>query len=53
VYVRFNRWSKQGVWHKVFEQLAKEPNNEYALMDATIVRRTAVRRALGKKGHVQ
>ena len=28
VYVRFQRWSKQGVWHKVFAQLAKEPNNE-------------------------
>ena len=26
VYVRFNRWSKQGVWQRVFEQLAIEPN---------------------------
>ena len=50
VYVRFNRWSKQGVWHKVFTQLAKEPNNEYALIDSTIVR--AHRSAAGaqKKG---
>ncbi len=50
VYVRFNRWSKQGVWHKVFEQLDKEPNNEYALIDATIV--SAHRSAAGarKKG---
>jgi putative transposase len=38
VYVRFNRWSKRGVWHKVFDQLAKEPNNEYAMIDSTIVR---------------
>jgi transposase len=48
VYVRFNRWSKQGVWQKVFAQkvfaqkvfaqLAKEPNNEYAMIDSTIVR---------------
>ncbi len=50
VYVRFHRWSKRGVWHKVFAQLAKEPNNEYALIDSTIVR--AHRSAAGarKKG---
>jgi transposase len=50
VYVRFNRWSKRGVWHKVFAQLAKEPNNEYALIDSTVVR--AHRSAAGarKKG---
>ena len=50
VYVRFNRWSKQGVWHKVFEQLAKDPDHEYALIDSTIVR--AHRSATGarKKG---
>jgi transposase len=48
--VRFNRWSKRGVWHKVFEQLAKEPDNEYALIDSTIAR--AHRSAAGarKKG---
>ena len=50
VYVRFNRWSKQGVWQKVFAQLAKEPNNEYATLDATSAR--AHRSAAGarKKG---
>jgi len=50
VYVRFNRWSKQGIWQKVFAQLAKEPNNEYALIDSTSVR--AHRSAAGarKKG---
>ena len=51
VYVRFQRWNKQDVWHKVFEQLAKKPNNEYAMIDSTIVR--AHRSAAGarKKGH--
>ncbi len=51
VYVRFNRWSKKGIWQKVFAQLAKEPNNEYAMIDSTIVR--AQRSAAGarKKGH--
>ncbi len=50
VYVRFNRWSKQGVWHRVFAQLSKEADNEYAMIDSTIVR--AHRSAAGarKKG---
>ena len=50
VYVRFNRWSKKGIWHKVFAHLAKQADNEYALIDSTIVR--AHRSAAGarKKG---
>ncbi len=50
VYVRFNRWSKRGVWHKVVTHLAQEPNNEYAMIDSTSVR--AQRSAAGarKKG---
>lgn len=52
VYVRFNRWSKQGVWQRVFERLAKEPDNQYAMIDSTIVR--AHRSAAGarKKGEM-
>jgi len=52
VYVRFNRWSQHGVWQKIFEQLAKDANNEYAMIDATVVR--AHRSAAGalKKGEV-
>lgn len=38
VYQRFNRWSAQGVWHKVFLQLASQADNEYAMIDSTIVR---------------
>lgn len=50
VYVRFDRWSKQGMWQKVFAQLAREAHSEYALIDSTIVR--AHRSAAGarKKG---
>ena len=50
VYVRFDRWSKRGVWQKVFEHLAKEGDNEYAMIDSPIVR--AHRSAAGarKKG---
>ncbi len=50
VYVRFNRWSKQGVWQNIFTQLSKDSSNEYAMIDSTIVR--AHRSAAGarKKG---
>ena len=50
VYVRFNRWSQQGIWQKVFAQLAQEADNEYVMIDSTIVR--AHRSAAGarKKG---
>ena len=32
------RWSKRGVWQRVFEVLAAEADNEYAQLDSTIVR---------------
>jgi transposase len=38
VHTRFTRWTKSGVWEKVFKHLAEEVDNEYAMIDATIVR---------------
>jgi transposase len=38
VHTRFSRWSKTGVWKRVFEALAEEAGNEYAMIDSTIVR---------------
>jgi transposase len=35
---RFSRWAKNGVWQRVFERLAADANNEYAMIDSTIVR---------------
>jgi transposase len=35
---RFGRWAKSGVWEKVFQYLAGEADNEYAMLDSTIVR---------------
>src|SRR3954451_24137327 len=35
---RFSRWAKSGVWQRVFEHLAGEADNEYAIIDSTIVR---------------
>jgi transposase len=36
--VRHSRWSKSGVWHKVFEVLSVDRDDEWGMIDATIVR---------------
>jgi len=38
VHTRFSRWAKTGVWAGVLEHLAQDADNEYAMIDATIVR---------------
>jgi len=38
VHTRFSRWAKSGVWERVFKELARDADNEYAMIDATIVR---------------
>ena len=38
VHRRFSRWAHAGVWQRVFEHLASEADNEYAMIDSTIVR---------------
>ncbi len=35
---RFSRWAQSGVWQKIFEYLAADADNEYAMIDSTIVR---------------
>lgn len=35
---RFSRWAKGGVWERVFEALLDEPDNEYLMLDTTLVR---------------
>ena len=35
---RFSRWAEDGVWESLFKALADDPDNEYAMIDATIVR---------------
>jgi transposase len=42
------RWSESGVWQRVFEQLAGDADNAYAMIDATIVR--VHQHAAGAKG---
>ncbi|WP_373277978.1 IS5 family transposase [Rivihabitans pingtungensis] len=38
VHTRHSRWSRTGVWQRVFEALAQDADNEYAMIDSTIVR---------------
>ena len=38
VHTRFSRWAKSGVWERVFNHLAADADNEYAMINSTIVR---------------
>ena len=38
VHTRFTRWNRQGVWEQIFTVLAQDADNEYAMIDSTIVR---------------
>ncbi|MEA3079088.1 MAG: putative transposase [Sphingomonadales bacterium] len=35
---RFTRWAKAGVWERVFASLIKDRNNQYLMLDSTLVR---------------
>ena len=48
VHLRHSRWSQRGVWQRVFEALAQQADNEYAMIDSTIVR--AHQHSAGAKG---
>jgi transposase len=47
-YNRFNRWSRRGVWRRVFDRLASKSRDSLYLIDSTIVK--AHRAASGAKG---
>ena len=38
IHTRFSRWAASGVWINVFEHLAADADNEYTMIDSTIVR---------------
>ena len=38
IHRRFSRWSKKGVWKKIFSELSKGSKNKYLSIDSTIVR---------------
>ena len=49
VHKHFTRWAAAGVWDKVFAVLVKDRDNEYLLIDSTIMR--AHQQADRKRGH--
>ena len=38
VHKRFTRWAAAGVWEKVFASLTADPDNDYLMLDTTLVR---------------
>jgi transposase len=36
--LRLSRWAKSGVWERIFQHLADDADNEYAIIEGTIVR---------------
>ena len=38
IHTRHTRWSQKGVWKQVFESLAQDADNEYAMIDSTITK---------------
>lgn len=38
VHTRHTRWGESGVWERLFKVLASDADNEYAMIDSTIVR---------------
>jgi len=47
-YNRFNRWSRRGIWKRIFDALAAKSRDSLFLIDSTIVK--AHRAASGAKG---
>ena len=50
VHRRFSRWAESGVWARVFATLSADADNEYAMIDATIVRAHQHSAGARKKG---
>ncbi len=38
VFRRFNAWSKKGIWQQLLQFCSEDPDLEYIMIDATIVR---------------
>ena len=49
-HTRFSRWAKSGVWARVFTSLSADADNEYAMIDSTIVRAHQHSAGARKKG---
>jgi len=51
VHKRFSRWAKNGIWEKVFEKLLEDKENEYIMIDSTLVK-AHQQATTGKRGRV-
>ena len=53
VHQRFSRWARSGVFERIFKLLAEDHDNEYMMIDATIVRAhqhsAGARKKMGRK----
>ena len=47
---RFTRWARSGIWEKIFEILRSDPQNEYLMIETTIVRAHQQAATTGKGG---
>jgi transposase len=47
---RFSRWAARGVWKGLFEHLASDGDNRYAMLDGTITRAHRSSAGADKKG---
>jgi putative transposase len=51
-HTRFSRWAAKGVWERVFADLIKDRDNQYLMLDSTLVRahqQATTGRGAGKK----
>ena len=49
IYKRFSRWSRAGVFEKLFEHVAGDQDLEYLLIDSTVIRSHACSAGAEKK----
>lgn len=49
IHKRFTRWAKKGVWEKIFKSLIKDRDNEYLMIDSTLVKAHQQSATLKKK----
>lgn len=38
IHKRFSRWAQKGIWEKIFKYLIKDRDNEYLMIDSTLVK---------------
>jgi transposase len=49
IFKRFNAWSKKGIWSKLLQFSTQDPDLEYVMIDATIVRAHACAAGYGEQ----